>query len=260
MRLPFYFFGSCFQKNLQERIEMIGRYLMFICCIGCLTALFCTDDRPEDQSRGTVACTDSLPLHTGVATYYDFADGGGNCCFPPTPDDLMVGAMNHTDYDDSYACGSCVAIDGPDSSIEIRIVDQCPECGPGHIDLSPLAFSLISPLEKGRVPITWRVIPCPVTGPVVYHFKEGSNPWWIAIQIRNHRYPVLTFEYQDETGVFNELPRTTYNFFLKDDGLGAGPFVFRITDIFGHQLTDTVAPADLGSTAVAGKMQFPLCE
>jgi len=235
-------------------------FIKKVSILGCIGILFCNNQQQTEPSRTTVSCTDTLPYHTGVATYYDFADGGGNCCFPPTPNDLMVGAMNHTDYDNSYACGSCVAIDGPDSSIYIRIVDQCPECGPGHIDLSPLAFSLIAPIEKGRVPISWRVIPCPVTGPVIYHFKEGSNPWWIAIQVRNHRYPILTFEFQDKAGIFTELARTSYNYFLKADGLGAGPFIFRVTDIFGHQFIDTVAPPDLDSVEVTGKAQFPLCE
>jgi expansin (peptidoglycan-binding protein) len=230
------------------------------CILGCIVICCCTGQQPAEQPRAVTPCTDSLPMHTGVATYYDFADGGGNCCFPPTPNDLMVGAMNHADYDNSYACGSCVAIDGPDSAIEIRIVDQCPECGPGHIDLSPLAFSLIAPIEQGKVPITWRVIPCPVKGPVIYHFKEGSNPWWIAVQVRNHRYPILTFEFLDEAGTFTELTRTTYNYFLKKDGLGSGPFIFRVTDIFGHGLIDTLAPPDLDNVEVAGGAQFAFCE
>lgn len=234
--------------------------LRVVCILGCIAVMYCTSQQSTEKPHSTIECTGSLPLHTGTATYYDFADGSGNCCFPSTPHDLMVGAMNHTDYDNSYACGSCVAIDGPDSSIEIRIVDQCPECGPGHIDLSPLAFSRIAPLEDGRVPVTWSVIPCPVQGPLIYQFKEGSNPWWIAIQIRNHRYPVLTFEYQDPEGTFTELQRTSYNYFLKKDGLGAGPFIFRVTDIFGHQLTDTITAPDLDSVEVVGGAQFPLCE
>jgi expansin (peptidoglycan-binding protein) len=88
----------------------------------------------------------------------------------------------------------------------------------------------------------------------------SSHPWWTAIQMRNHRYPILRFEFQNETGAFTELPRTTYNYFLKSNGLGAGPFIFRVTDIFGHQLTDTVAPSDLDSIEVEGKTQFSICE
>lgn len=242
------------------QMDIISRNLRISGLIIAIVSLYCGVQETSEDSRDPIECNDSMPIHSGVATYYIAANGSGNCCFPPTPEDLMVGAMNHAEYDNSYACGSCVEIDGPDSTIRIRIVDQCPECEPGHIDLSPLAFSLIAPMEHGKVPITWRVTSCPVTGPIIYHFKEKSNPWWIAIQIRNHRYPILTFEFQDEDKIFTELPRTSYNYFLKKDGLGSGPFIFRVTDIFGHQLTDTVAPDGLDSVEVPGNAQFPLCE
>ncbi len=228
--------------------------------VTCCCSFYCTTRQPPEHLRSVSLCSDTAVTHTGVATYYDFADGGGNCCFPPTPDDLMVGAMNHTDYDDSYACGSCVSITGPDSGIMVRIVDQCPECQPGHIDLSPLAFSKIAALEQGIIPITWKRVPCPVTGPIVYHFKKGSNQWWTAVQIRNHRYPVLIFEVQESSGTFTEVQRTTYNYFVKANGMGKGPFTFRITDLFGHRLTDTVVFPALDSGEVAGSAQFPLCE
>src|SRR5262245_11945893 len=132
---------------------------------------------PGVGAGGPGACGEG-ELRTGEATYYDFADGSGNCGFPATPNDLRVGAMNHVDYADSAACGACASIEGPNGEITIRVVDQCPECPAGDIDLSPDAFSQIAPLEAGRVPITWRYVPCAVEGPVVYHFKEGSNQWW----------------------------------------------------------------------------------
>lgn len=198
-------------------------------------------------------------VHIGEATYYTFADGRGNCGFPATPNDLMVGAMNQTDYDGSYACGTCVEITGPDSTIDIRIVDQCPECKPGDIDLSPLAFEKIAARELGRVPISWHVIPCPVTGPIVYHFKDGSNPWWTAVQIRNHRYPVLRLEYLDSNGQFVDIPRTDYNYFVKADGMGPGPYTFRVTDLVGQTLSDSeIGLVEDGN--VLGAAQFSLCE
>src|SRR5262249_52998494 len=49
---------------------------------------------------------------SGQATYYD-ADGGGNCSFDPSPSDLMVGAMNQTDYRNSLICGAYVQVNGP---------------------------------------------------------------------------------------------------------------------------------------------------
>lgn len=70
----------------------------------------------------------------GIATYYD-ANGSGNCGFDPGAD-LMVAAMNREQYDNSAVCGECVDIVGPKGSVRVRIVDQCPDCDWGHLDLS----------------------------------------------------------------------------------------------------------------------------
>ena len=124
-----------------------------------------SDDAGGSHSVTAKSCNGEA-THTGDATYYDFADGSGNCGFDPTPNDLMVGAMNQTDYAGSNACGSCAHLVGPEGEITIRIVDRCPECKPGDIDLSPDAFAKIAAIEKGRVDISWRYVPCSVSGPI----------------------------------------------------------------------------------------------
>src|SRR5689334_14417311 len=70
----------------------------------------------------------------GIATFYD-ATGAGNCSYDPGGD-LMVAAMNREQYDNSAACGQCVDIVGPKGNVRVRIVDQCPDCDKGHLDLS----------------------------------------------------------------------------------------------------------------------------
>ena len=194
--------------------------------------------------------------HTGEATYYNEADGGGNCSFDPTPQDLMVGAMNHTDYADSAICGAYVELTGPNATITIRIVDQCPECPAGNIDLSPLAFSKIAELVKGRVPITWRIVSPDISGPIHYQFKEGSSQWWTAVQIRNHRNPIAKFEYLAKNGQFKAVPRENYNYFVESSGMGPGPYTFRVTDSYGNVLTDSGIVLNVGGE-VAGAAQFP---
>ncbi|MBK6918136.1 MAG: hypothetical protein IPH07_12110 [Deltaproteobacteria bacterium] len=202
-------------------------------------------------------CT-ATPTRSGEATYYDFADGSGNCGFPATPDDPLVAAMNHVDYAGSSACGTCVRVQGPDGSVDVRIVDQCPECPAGDIDLSPGAFERIAPLTAGRVAITWQVIPCAVEGPVVYHFKDGSNPWWTAVQLRNHRHGIARFEFS-QAGAWVEVPRLDYNYFVQDSGMGEGPLDLRITDVHGVVLEDH-AIALVADADVPGAAQFPACD
>lgn len=209
-----------------------------------------------DSSTPPLTCS-AESIRTGEATYYTFADGTGNCGFDASPNDLMIGAMNATDYAGSAACGGCAHLDGPSGSVTIRIVDQCPECPQGNIDLSPDAFDRIAARALGRVPISWQYVPCPVTGPVVYRFKEGSNQWWTAIQVRNHRYRIAKFEYEKD-GAFVAVNRETYNYFVEPSGMGPGPYTFRITDINGDSLVDTgIVPQE--ATEVPGEKQFPEC-
>jgi expansin (peptidoglycan-binding protein) len=176
--------------------------------------------------------------------------------FDPTPNDLMVGAMNHIDYANAALCGAYVEITGPKGVITIRIVDQCPECSAGDIDLSPQAFARIDDLVKGRVPITWRLVSPDISGPISYHFKEGSNQWWTAVQIRNHRNPIAKLEYLDTAGQFKAAPRTDYNYFIESSGMGPGPYTFRVTDRYGNVLTDSGILLKVGAE-VAGSRQFP---
>lgn len=206
---------------------------------------------------GPGATCDTPEVHEGEGTYYD-ADGSGNCSFPASPDDLRVAAMNQTDYAGSAACGACVDIEGPTGSVRVRIVDRCPECAPGDIDLSPSAFDAIAERSAGRVPIRWAYVSCDHEAPLVYHFKDGSNPYWTAVQVRNHRHRIARFEYQNAEGAFVEAARAEYNFFVEPAGMGEGPFTFRVTDVFGNAMTDTGIPL-LDEDSASGAGQFPAC-
>lgn len=198
----------------------------------------------------------SNPVHTGIATYYS-ATGDGACLFGPSPGDLMVSAMNAAEYENAAACGSYVYVSGPKGAVTVRIVDLCPECQAGHLDLSREAFARIADLPLGRVDITWQVVSPDLPGPIAYHFKDGSNQWWTAVQVRNHRNPVAKFEYLDAGGRWVAVPRTSYNYFVQTNpGMGPGPYTFRVTDSAGHVLTDSGIPHVENGT-VEGAAQFP---
>ncbi len=203
-------------------------------------------------------CVPDTTAYSGEATYYTFADGTGNCLYDASPQDLMLGAMNESQYANSAACGECVELTGPDGTIKIRIVDRCPECLSGDIDLSPEAFSLIAPLSRGRVPISWHLIPCDVTGPIQFRFKEGSSQWWTAVQVRNHRHPIASLEYLTGAGTYESVPRAQYNYFVETAGMGPGPYTFRVTDIYGHVIVNSGIP-HVEAGVVDGAGQFPPC-
>lgn len=191
----------------------------------------------------------------GEATYYA-ADGTGACSFEASADKL-VAAMNETDYARAAWCGACLEVTGPHGQVTVRVVDSCPGCKSGSLDLSPEAFAQIAPLDAGRVSITWRNVACEVAGPLAYHFKERSNPFWTGIQVRDHRYPISKLESWDAQGKLHEIKRADYNYFVAS-GLGPGPYAFRVTDTQGHTRFDAFIPLTPDKT-VPGRVQFPAC-
>jgi expansin (peptidoglycan-binding protein) len=207
-------------------------------------------------SKPTGSCAAIPDDEIGDGTYYD-ADGTGACSFDASPDDLMVAAMNAPDFDNAAWCGACLEVTGPMGVVTVRVVDECPGCAHGDLDLSPQAFQMISPLSAGRVSIMWHEVACNVTGPIAYHFKDGANAYWTAIQIRNHRYPIAKVEAMAGSA-YQDIPRVDYNFFVDSSGLGPGPYALRVTDTRGHVLDDTGVP--LGdNTTTNGAAQFPAC-
>lgn len=107
---------------------------------------------------GDDADADSPEEYSGEATYYD-AEGRGSCGIPFPPDYLLA-AMNGAQYQKPY-CGECVSVTGPKGSVVVRILDLCPGCKSGGLDLSITAFTKIADKTAGRVPITWHFVDCP---------------------------------------------------------------------------------------------------
>ncbi|MFC5661670.1 expansin EXLX1 family cellulose-binding protein [Kitasatospora misakiensis] len=176
--------------------------------------------------------------YQGVATSYDAADGNGACSFGPSGD-LMIAAMNHTDYESSKACGASVLVRAANgASITVRIVNECPlPCAPGQLDLSHEAFSKLAELSVGRLAVTWSLLsPDTAPGTMSVRYKTGSSQWWCGIQVIGHRNPVATLEVKTAGGGWQSLSRSDYNYFLSPDGTGCGGPI-RVTDIYGEQLT-----------------------
>jgi len=221
------------------------------------------DTGSSEGSGGTASASTSsatsggAPLgesRNGEATYYA-ADGSGACLFDPTPADLLVAAINAPDWEGSAWCGACAAIEGPSGNVVVRIVDLCPECASGDLDLSPDAFEQIAAIERGRVPISWSFVECGSQGPVRYRYKDGTNPWWTAVQVLNHKLPVVSLEWSRDGETFNPTNRQDYNYFLDDGGFGDNPVTVRITAVDGQVLTDELpAPEEL--LVVDGQKQF----
>lgn len=174
--------------------------------------------------------------YPGVATAYEAGDGDGACLFGPS-DDLMIAAMNTTDYETSKACGAYVLVRAANgASVTVRITNECPlPCAPGQLDLSQQAFAKLADLKVGRIPITWKLVSPSSAGTMSIRYKTGSSPYWCGIQVIGHRNPVARLEVR-ASGGWRPLPRTDYDYFISADGSGCGGSI-RITDLYGEQLT-----------------------
>lgn len=207
---------------------------------------------------GVPDCPAVFEALDGVATYYA-ADGGGNCSFAPSSD-LLVTAVAAPDWAGSAQCGRCLEVWGPEGRIVVRVVDQCPECAAGHLDLSASAFDLIADPVQGIVPVSFRSIDCPVTGNVTVHQKDGVNVWWFAVQVRNARYGIASIELRENgSAIWQAMARQDYNYFLLTSGPGlAFPVALRITDVHLHQIVENVVTV-IPDGDTPGAHQLPRC-
>lgn len=200
-------------------------------------------------------------IHTGEGTFYGGGYEGGCAMLDPiSKEDYWIVAMNLEDYNNAQLAGAYIEVTGELGTINMLVTDLLPEGKKGDLDLYTEAFPLIAPVEKGRVPVSWKIIPLDSAenAPVCYKFKEGTTEYWCGVQVRNHRYPITKLEYLNENNEFIELPRRQYNYFESMD-MGAGPFTFRITDIYGQVIVDENIPLQTDdSVIVQGHVQFPL--
>lgn len=236
----------------------VFKLLFFSSNILILTWNGCSNSVSVIEPR-ILQCPDKPLVFSGEATYYDITKNVGSCSFDSASGDTMIGAINQFDYAGSEMCGGCLRVNGPRGTVLIRIIDLCPECPKGNLDLSPQAFSVIADTTLGRVAITWQLVPCEVSDSISIHFNDSTNQWWTAVQVRNHRYPIYSLEYLTAQNKFKRVNRTEYNYFVETGGMNADTLIFRLTDIYGHIVTDTVK-TPLPGHDVKGGVQFPLCK
>ncbi|GIJ72053.1 hypothetical protein Voc01_069700 [Virgisporangium ochraceum] len=187
---------------------------------------------------GSAACAAPAQARvSGKATFYA-ATGAGNCSFDKVSTPLVV-ALGPADYRSGAACGGYLDVTGPKGTVRVKVVDQCPECAAGHIDLSREAFTKIANPVDGIVPVTFRTVTDPgLPGPVTVRVKEGSSQYWLALRFDNHGNALTSAELKVGNG-FQKLQRTDFNYWIDESGAGGGPFTVRLTDATGRQ---TVVP------------------
>lgn len=227
-----------------------------------------TKNQTTTDTNGCVAGDNSVPLNgwdtsfSGVATYTYTGYKGGALMLDPIQSHVQITALNPTQLNlggiPAAMAGAYLRVQGPKGSTTVYVTDLYPTGSSGGLDLSPNAFASIGNMAQGRIPVQWKVVSAPVSGNLIYRVKKGSSGWWAAIQVREHRYPVLKLEICQD-GTWLNLPKRNYNYFV-GTRLGNQPLSMRMTDIRGQTLIDTLPalPNKASSKAysVNGNVQF----
>ncbi|EGZ14550.1 hypothetical protein PHYSODRAFT_252991 [Phytophthora sojae] len=143
----------------------------------------------------SAAAFSTASAYSGYGTVYGpIEPSGGNCNLQSYPKEAVTNyaALNRVQWDSTMNCGRCAKVwctdaqcENPSSSSEIvYIIDQCPGCEEGDLDLSPSVFEAITGMEYTKLKIEWDYVTCPSTGSnrIQYCLKEGSSGHWAAIQ------------------------------------------------------------------------------
>jgi len=211
-----------------------------------------TSPSPAATAAPTASTTVGDPV-TGVATYYTAAGPAGACMPLTFPADGFTAAAGPALFDDGRACGSWVEVTGARGTVLVKIDNLCPECEPGHLDLSTEAFAAIDDPVKGVVPIVSRTVRNPpLTGGLAFKVKDGSSQWWLGLHVDDVGNAVASVEVADGEGEFRALTRQFWGWTLESSP-GAGPYRVRVTDVHGQSAVAagiTLSPGVLQPTTV----------
>ncbi|MFI7126797.1 expansin EXLX1 family cellulose-binding protein [Nonomuraea sp. NPDC050153] len=196
------------------------------------SAMARSGDSSNNKTRASAKAT------SGKATFYELRSGGGNCSYPSPPAGGLYVALSRAEYRAAAACGGYLTVTGPKGSVQVKVVDQCPECSAGHIDLSRKAFARVADPGKGMVGVSYSPAANPRIGkPLSFRVKEGSSQWWLALLVVDHGNPLTSVEVKSAGGTWRKLARADYNYWIAASGAGKGPFAVRVTDTRGHRVT-----------------------
>lgn len=136
--------------------------------------------------------TRKIIAFNGDGTAYSLSSPlSGNCNFMTWPQAATTkyAAINNAQWNNGLECGRCAQVTCLDpactskSSEIVYILDRCPECAYGDLDVSPTVFRTITGSSPSRLKVQWNFVDCPLSDTSLkLCLKPGSNPYWTAIQ------------------------------------------------------------------------------
>ncbi|ETO60756.1 hypothetical protein F444_21092 [Phytophthora nicotianae P1976] len=140
-----------------------------------------------------IATVSASTTYEGYGTVYTLSSpSSGNCNFMNWPEAAVTkyAALNAEQWEETMNCGRCAEVSCTDASCSgqseiVYIMDQCPGCAYGDLDLSPDVFESITGQSYTKLSIEWKFVDCPISNNVQYCLKTGSSEFWVAVQPAN---------------------------------------------------------------------------
>jgi expansin (peptidoglycan-binding protein) len=89
---------------------------------------------------------------SGDGTFYTVGLGS---CGKTNSDTELVAALSSDLMEGGKYCGKKIKITTPTGTVTATVVDTCPGCAKGSVDLSISAFKKIGKVAAGRIAIKW---------------------------------------------------------------------------------------------------------
>uniref|UniRef100_K3W6A0 Expansin-like EG45 domain-containing protein n=1 Tax=Globisporangium ultimum (strain ATCC 200006 / CBS 805.95 / DAOM BR144) TaxID=431595 RepID=K3W6A0_GLOUD len=200
----------------------------------------------------------------GDGTTYTLGQvSAGNCNFMAAAAAASdnYAAINDPQWNAMKNCGRCAEVSCTDDSCAdkttkavVYILDRCPECKQGDLDLSPSVFTKLTGSTPSRKKIKWRFVDCPVSGSIKYCLKGGSNAFWTAIQPANTVAGVASVAINGKTPTMVD---SAYYYLLNGNGAvqtDLSSVKVTLTSVGGEIVEETVALT--AGSCTDGKLQF----
>ncbi|KAM0332179.1 hypothetical protein ACHAQA_002454 [Verticillium albo-atrum] len=192
---------------------------------------------PVKETAASPSAGGTSAAVTGKSTFYGGNVSGGTCSFTgyTIPAGLYGTAFSGSAWDSSANCGGCVKVTGPNgNSVTAMIVDKCPECDEGHLDLFQNAFEKLGTLSAGIISTSYEFVDCGISTPIVLKNKSGTSPYWFSMQVVNASERVAKLEVSTNSGsTWKSTQRKDYNFFEEPSGFGTSFVDVRVTSVSG---------------------------
>jgi expansin (peptidoglycan-binding protein) len=217
--------------------------------------------------------------YQGRGTFYDAANpsggkGASGYDVPVQSELEKIVAINNVQWNGSEASGAFLEVSGPKqrdgaAPIIVQVVDYLYERADG-LDLSAEAFAEIADPIDGIINIEYKLVGPADDYVTAYGYSIGqgivvegipeTNPYYAAVRLNNHRYPIESVDLITNEGNLVELNRESDNRFVLNGNYPLnGAQDLLVTDIFGQQVTlNDVDITNGSSTDVVTGEQFNL--